>query len=41
LHYLANRTLPNLAVELIIFELKEGFCRAYIEKGARAFVGEK
>jgi len=34
--------LPDLAVELIIYELKEGFCcGAYIEKGARSFVGEK
>ena len=37
----ANRTLPDLAVELIIYELRGFFCGAYIEKGARSFVGEK
>jgi len=30
LHYLANRTLPDLAVELIIYELKEGFFVGHI-----------
>jgi len=32
LHYLANQTLPDLAVELIIYELKEGFCVGHIYK---------
>jgi len=37
-----NRTLPDLAIELTIYELKRGFfCGAYIEKGTRSFVGEK
>jgi len=34
---LANRTLPDLAVELIIYELKEGFLWGIY----RSFVGEK
>ena len=30
---MANLALADLAVELMIYESKEGFCGAYIEKG--------
>ena len=33
MHYVANLALADLAVELMIYESKEGFCGAYIEKG--------